>query len=293
VTDAPPGSTHAGSPPAGDAPAGGGSVGSIDRPAALAEGAPGLPGNFIFWVLGAIAVLSVVGLVGERVFSAVGLNPTPASTTTTTVPPAAAPGAATLPAGTRSLAAPLDAFMGLTTPSVHRAPGFTLTGLSGDPVMVPTPSRTVVLTFFDARCDDICPVLASEIEQADADLGARASAVEFVTVNTDPSALASSAAAPVLATGLGALGNWQMVTGPLASLDAVWKHYGVSISVDTSTGREAHNDTMDFIDPRGEIRARAVPFANESSSGVFSLPAPSIARWAHGIATTAGRVASQ
>ena len=47
-------------------------------------------------------------------------------------------------------------------------------------------------------------------------------------------------------TGLGALSNWHMVTGPLATLDAVWKAYGVSISVDKKTGLEAHNDVMDF-----------------------------------------------
>ena len=96
------------------------------------------------------------------------------------------------------------------------------------------PPHVVVLTFFDAPCNDICPVLAAEIEQADADLGAEAADVEFVTVNTDPNALAQSAEAPVLGTTrLGALPNWHMVTGPLATLDALWKAYGVSISVQT------------------------------------------------------------
>ena len=92
----------------------------------------------------------------------------------------------------------------------------------------------MVLTFFNAPCNDICPVLAAEIEQADADLGAAAADVEFVTVNTDPAALAQSAEAPAVSgTGLGALPNWHMVTGPLASLNPIWKAYGVSISVST------------------------------------------------------------
>ena len=78
----------------------------------------------------------------------------------------------------------------------------------------------VVLTFFDAPCNDIVPVLAAEIEQADADLGADAADVEFVTVNTDPNALAQSAEAPLLrATRLGTLPNWHMVTGS-SSLDS-------------------------------------------------------------------------
>ncbi len=63
-----------------------------------------------------------------------------------------------------------------------------------------------------------------------------------------------------------------MVTGPLATLDAVWKAYGVSISVDKKTGLEAHNDVMDFVDGRGDLRYRATPFADESTTGTFSLP---------------------
>ena len=63
-----------------------------------------------------------------------------------------------------------------------------------------------------------------------------------------------------------------MVTGPLATLNAVWKAYGVSISVDTKTGLEAHNDVMDFIDAQGDLRYRATPFADESTTGTYSLP---------------------
>ena len=71
-------------------------------------------------------------------------------------------------------------------------------------------------------------------------------------------------------TGLGALPNWHMVTGPLATLDAVWKAYGVSISVDKKTGLEAHNDVMTSSTPaetcatgrlRSPTRARPAPSA--------------------------------
>ena len=116
--------------------------------------------------------------------------------------------------------------------------------------------------------------------------------VEFVTVNTDPSALAQSDETPsVQGTGLGSLPNWHMVTGPLATLNAVWKAYGVSISVDAKTGLEAHNDVMDFIDPQGDLRYRATPFADESSDGDVQPARASIARWAQGIATYAERIA--
>jgi len=52
----------------------------------------------------------------------------------------------------------------------------------------------------------------------------------------------------------------------------------------------AHNDVMYFISPTGRLRYRATPFANEDSSGAFSLPSPSVARWGQGIATYAGQL---
>ena len=279
----------------------------VDRAAALEEGAPGIPPNFIFWVLGAILALSVGGLVAEHVFSAAGLNPTPAATPATTTPtsvppttaaPASTPGAGpSIPAPDRSLAAPLAAFMGLATLRGAPAPNFNLTAANGDPLPVSMPARpprVVVLTFFDAPCNDICPVLASELRDADADLEARASDVEFLTINTDPACARRRRCRPGSGwhrTGLPAAANcaswprarWQAV-------DAVWKAYGVSISLDPRTGREGHNDVMDFVDPRGDLRYRATPFADENSNGTFSLPAPSEARWGAGIATYAGRL---
>ena len=267
----------------------------IDRAAALAEGAPGIPSRFIWWVLGVVLVVALAGLIGERVLTTVGLNPSTATTTTAPNPVRTSPADTPAPpAASHSLDAPLASFMGLSTPGSQHAAPFTLTDQHGVLVSLPSPSaRVVVLTFFNAPCNDICPVLASELAQADADLGTLAADVEFVTVNTDPAALASSAEAPAAGTALGALPNWHMVTGPLATLDSLWKADGISISLDPKTRVAVHNDVMDFVDQEGLVRYRATPFADESTSGAFSLSAPSEARWAQGIASYAGKVAGQ
>jgi cytochrome oxidase Cu insertion factor (SCO1/SenC/PrrC family) len=263
----------------------------LDRAAALAEGAPGIPVRFGFWVLAAVLVLSLGGLLGEHVFSSADLNPT--ATTTPKAPvhvdPALIPQA---PTPVRSLGAPLPSFMGLRVLKDHVAPAFTLTDQHGTAISVPAPAPTVVvLTFFDAPCNDICPVLADEIERADHDLGSSSADVEFVTVNTDPSALAQTDEIPTLErTGLGVLPNWQMVTGPLASLDRVWRSYGVSITVAQKTGLEAHTNVMDFIDANGDLAYEATPFADESGTASFSLSPASIERWGQGIATYASRI---
>jgi cytochrome oxidase Cu insertion factor (SCO1/SenC/PrrC family) len=266
----------------------------IDRAAALARGAPGIPAKFVYWALAVVLVVSIGGLLGEHLLSSTGLNPV-----ATTVPGAVA---TTVPVATPSIPRPgrsidstLASFMGIIALAPHLAFPLTLTDQSGQPTSVPTqPPRVVVLTFFNAPCNDICPVEAAELEQADTDLGAAAADVEFVTVNTDPRALAQSADAPVLTkTALTALPNWHIVTGPLATLDSIWKAYGVSISVDKKTGLEAHNDVMTFIDTQGDLRYRATPYADESSTGAFSLPAATIARWGQGIAAYAAQLIRQ
>jgi cytochrome oxidase Cu insertion factor (SCO1/SenC/PrrC family) len=265
----------------------------IDRAAALKEGSPGIPSRFIWWVLGAVLVLSLGGLVADRVISAVGINPSSVTTTTAPNPVRVSPkDTPAPPASGRTLNAPLASFMGLSTPSPRLATPFSLTDQNGQPVSVPfQPARVVVLTFFNAPCNDICPVLATELSEADADLGARAADVEFVTVNTDPASLSTSAESPAVSgTALDTLANWHMVTGPLASMNTLWKSYGVSISLDPKTGAVVHNDVMDFVDPEGIVRYRATPFADESSSGAFTLAGSSEARWAQGIAAYAGRL---
>ena len=65
-----------------------------------------------------------------------------------------------------------------------------------------------------------------------------------------------------------------MVTGPLATLNDLWKAYGVSISVQRKTGLEAHSDVMDFIDAQGDLRDQATPFADESAAGLTACPRP-------------------
>ena len=123
---------------------------------------------------------------------------------------------------------------------------------------------------------------------------ARRGHVVFVTVNTDPLAT-GSAPAPraVTSTGLANLANWKYLTGPLRTLDPIWRRYGVAIDVYTKTGRVAHNDVMYFIDRTGRLRIRATPVANESSTGAFSLPGVLVARSAAGIATYANQLLGQ
>ena len=267
----------------------------VDRAAAFATVSPAVPRKFVYWALAGVAVLGLGGLAVEHLLSSAGLNPEPTTAhaaTTTTLAPIRAP----LAAGrTEELSASLRAFMGLTTLRAIPAPQYTLIDQAGQPYsLVDRSGKAIVLTFFNGSCNDICPVMAAEIRQADVDLGPASENVEFVTVNTDPSALAvSSLAAAQAQSELGVLPNWHIVTGPLATMNGVWKSYGIAITVVPHTRVEAHNDAIYFIDPQGRERYQSTPFANESRTGIYSLSSADITRWGSGIATYANRSATQ
>ncbi|HMD45710.1 MAG TPA: SCO family protein [Acidimicrobiales bacterium] len=258
----------------------------VDRAAAFAQGAPRIPRTFFYWLLAGAAVLGLGGTALEHLFSNAGLNPTPARGATTRP--------AGRPAGVRArtpapLGASLRSFLGLSSLRPRPAPAIALVDQAGQPVSLAAQrGRVVVLTFFDGRCNDICPVLGAELHQAQAALGARAAGVTFLTVNTDPSALTPAGLAPAATvTGLGAVANWHMLTGPLPTLDALWRAYGVTVTVATGTGAIAHTDVMYFIDPKGRLRLEASPFADESLTGAYTLDPASVARFGNGVATYA------
>lgn len=207
--------------------------------------------------------------------------PSPASTgaanirTASTLPTAAAPGLAGL--------------LGLVR-AHGPAPGFRLVDEQGHPVSLASlRGRAVVLSFFDADCRDICPVLASELRGAERDLGTAASSVTFLTVNSDPLLTGTTAAAEGARTsrlgGPAGLSNWHFLSGTLPQLDAVWERYGITVDVQRATGAVSHNDAMWFIRPSGTVAYEATPFADERrATATFHLPAATERRFAAGIA---------
>ncbi len=273
----------ASSPPAGP---------GVDRAAAFAAGPPRFPRKVIVLAAAAFVVLGLGGVVLDRLFP----GPVGATTSTTTgvYPPPLSTGPVTAPAPApvatagAQLPARAAALMGLQGLSGAPAPPFRLVDQLGRPSSPGSfRGKVVVVSFFDATCNDICPVLETELAEAYRDLGGRGARVEFVTVDTDPLALAPAAARPAEEGVMASVPGWRFLTGSLAQLDAVWARYGVSVQVQRSTKAVSHNDVLYFIDPAGRGRARATPFADESFSGSFSLNRATEARWAAGIASEA------
>ena len=190
-----------------------------------------------------------------------------------------------------SLASSLPALLGLRSMGPTPAPAIELTAQDRRPwSLADQRGRVVLVTFLDANCDDVCPVLGAEISQALSDLGARASSVRVVIVNTNPKITAVSGRAAVLVrTGLDHRSNVAFVTGSLNQLNSIWSNYGVTISV-AANGQVSHNNVLYFIDASGRLRYLALPFANEHADGTYSLSATQISRFARGLANVAGNL---
>lgn len=207
-------------------------------------------------------------------------------------PPASKPAAA--PVQTQALGSSLANFMGLApVPGHHLAPNFTLTSQSNTPFTLSSlRGKAVVLTFMDAKCTDICPIVSQEMVDAYKDLGPKAANVAFVAVNANPVATSvTDVASFSSAHGLTAIPSWRFVTGSLQQLNPVWKAYGVAVQYSQKTGVVIHSDQVYFIGPNGHERYLATPYANQLPNGTATLAPASISRWGSGVAHYAGLLA--
>jgi cytochrome oxidase Cu insertion factor (SCO1/SenC/PrrC family) len=175
--------------------------------------------------------------------------------------------------------------MNLAPLQPRRAPGFTLTDQHGKRVTLASfRGKAVLLGFYDPRCTQVCPVVAQMLRLADKDLGPYAAHVAFLGVNVNPSA---ESVADVrhfsVIHGLASLPNWYFLTGPTARLSAVWRAYGISVSLPAGAAETDHSDYLYFLNPLGTESYLAEPVTGQKH-GVGYLPAGTIARWGRGIA---------
>jgi cytochrome oxidase Cu insertion factor (SCO1/SenC/PrrC family) len=249
-----------------------------ERLAAFSQGAPKVPKRVIYWGLAVLLVLGVGGALLENVLSNAGIPS--GSSTSPSAPPT------TIGTSAPLLSAPLSAFMALQVEH-QRAPSFSLQNAAGSTTTLRAlRGRVVVLSFFDARCSDICPVVADEFRVADRALGSVSTGVAFATINVDPvSTSITDARLAGARSGLDELSNWQFLTGPLSTLNSLWSAYGIAVDYQPTTGAIAHSEYVYLIDPDGVIRYRLTPFANETKTGSYQLDQTSINRFGDGLAT--------
>jgi cytochrome oxidase Cu insertion factor (SCO1/SenC/PrrC family) len=185
-----------------------------------------------------------------------------------------------------SVSTQLANVMGLSSVPSAMAPNFTLTDQHGQTMSLASlTGRAVVLEFMDPNCVDICPIVSQEFVDAYHDLGAAASRAVFVAVNVNPYHVdVASMAAYSTAHGLDALPSWHFLTGPVSSLQTVWRAYNVDVSAPSATADVIHTSVAYFIDPSGRERYVAFPMVDHTAAGDAYLPAGPLAQWGVGIA---------
>ena len=160
------------------------------------------------------------------------------------------------------------------------APDFQLTDQSGRQVSLSQfKGRSVVLSFNDDRCTDVCTLLAEDVVRADQYLGPSGRGrVVFLSVNVNPFYPQVSAVAKWTEDNeLAPVSNWYFGTGSVATLEAIWKQYGVYVGTDSATRTVTHSSLIEFIDPAGRIRA----------TGDFGQNAVDVDPYSHGLAQAA------
>lgn len=135
------------------------------------------------------------------------------------------------------------------------APNFNLTDQTGRSFsLAQLRGKTVVLSFMDPLCTELCPLVATEIKQTQSYLGRDTQHVVFLAVNVNPyhaSVLDMQFFAK--SHGFNTIPNWSYLTGTAAVLHHVWKDYGIYVEP-TPQGESKHSEYTYVIDANGRER---------------------------------------
>ncbi len=227
-----------------------------------------------------LAVVAVVGGLAFAILFAFGVTRLSAKTGSSPMRPTGIPA---------SVSTRLAGLMQLTPVPPSAAPGFTLTDQSGHAISLASfRGKTVVLTFMDSHCTDICPLVSREFIDANRDLGPDARNVVFIAVNVNPyHRRIADMAAYSSEQQLDSIPSWHFVTGPLPSLRAVWNGYQIQVEAPGRNADVIHTSLIYFINPQGRERYAAAPMVDHTMKGTAYLPASQLASWGRGIALVA------
>lgn len=146
---------------------------------------------------------------------------------------------------------------GSNAPLTGPAPAFVLSDQFGKRVsMASLRGKVVLLTFLDPVCVTDCPLIAQEFREAAQLLAGQRHRVELVAVNLNPLYTdLSYVQAFDREERLTGIANWRYLTGTLAQLKPIWRHYGVVSATDPAGAMLGHSDAAFVIGPDGRLRS--------------------------------------
>ena len=137
--------------------------------------------------------------------------------------------------------------------------------------------RVTLLTFLDPHCWTDCPLLANQLVQVRRQLAWNAN-LDIVAVAADPYYESLHYLRLFMTQhGLNDVKHFYFVTGSLAKTSAVWRDFGVSVSMKRTARMSIHSDLMFIISPEGTIHwiipDDPIASASGTSSAVTELKA--------------------
>ncbi|MDX6510560.1 MAG: hypothetical protein QOE36_64 [Gaiellaceae bacterium] len=144
-------------------------------------------------------------------------------------------------------------FKGTELQPVLAVKGFTLTDQDGKPVSLAAQrGKLVVVTFLYTHCPDVCPLIASNLNQALRELGARRAGVRVIAISVDPKG-DTAAAVRTYVRQKHLLPQFRYLIGTRGQLRPVWRGWNVE-AVDRSPDLVDHSAYTTLVDKSGKGR---------------------------------------
>jgi protein SCO1/2 len=145
-----------------------------------------------------------------------------------------------------------SALRGVRVDPPTRATDFALADQAGQIVRLSKQrGKYVILTFLYTHCPDVCPLIASNLNQALRQLGRQRSNVRVIAVSVDPRRDTPTAVVGFV-TAHHLLPQFHYLTGSRADLAPIWRAYHVTV---TREGKSiGHSAYEMLIDPNGRGR---------------------------------------
>jgi protein SCO1 len=138
---------------------------------------------------------------------------------------------------------------------IQPAPRLTsLRNYQGQPVSLAAyRGKAVFVTFLYTHCPDVCPLIASQLHDAIAQLGSRASEVQLIAVSVDPRGDKPANVAKFLGEHQ-LTGEMQFLIGSAGELAPVWKAWGVGSSRDVGNPEFINHSALVYgVSAKGKL----------------------------------------
>jgi len=146
------------------------------------------------------------------------------------------------------------AFRGARVPAGHPAPNFRLTTEQGAKLRLSAQKgKFVLLAFLYTKCQDVCPIIAIQLDNVVRSLGQRGKDVQILAVSVDPEGDTPKAVRAYLRSHhLGSDFHWLL--GTRQQLWPVWRAYNVAVSPAQGSDAIAHTAPVLLLDRTGRPR---------------------------------------